>query len=106
MFDLFLVIVAGIFQLLSAILGFVGTDKLTKKQLRRRRAAFIAFGLLGATAIAWGAYRSNSVQDAIKEGVDKLVAKGNGAEETKLFLRCDYAIMPKVMPPIGEIFVF
>jgi hypothetical protein len=106
MFDLFLVIAAGVSQLLSAILGFVGTDKLTTKQLRKRRAAFIAFGILGAAAIAWGAYRSNSVQDAIKEGVDKLAAKGDGAEETKLFLRCDYAIMPKVMPPTGETFVF
>jgi hypothetical protein len=108
MIDLILVIVAGLSQLLSAILGFVGTDKLTRKQLRWRRATFIILGVLGAAAIAWSAYRSNSVQDAIKEGVDKLIARSDGAppEETKLFLQCGSAALPKVIPPTGEIFIF
>jgi hypothetical protein len=107
MFDLILVTVAGLSQLLSAILGFIGTDKLTRKKLQWRRAAFIVFLVIGAASIAWSAYRSNSVQDAIKEGVDKLVVRDNGAPgETKLFLRCDDAVMPKVMLPTGELFVF
>jgi len=68
----------------------------------------LLIGSIGGIAIVWSAIRSSSVQDTIKDGIAKLVAKADGTNqpaEAKLYFQCDWGSMPKLMPSAGEIFV-
>jgi hypothetical protein len=82
-----------------------------ERQKNHYELAFVFVGLIGVAAIVWSGYRSSSVQDTIKEGVDKIVTvvvskpQQQETEDAKLFLQCDWGAMPKVMPASGEIFI-
>jgi hypothetical protein len=110
MLDVALLIAAGLCQLALAYLGFRISIKPAKKGAKQfQLIAFGLIGFVGVVAIVWSGIRSASVQDTIKVGIDKLVAKSDGTNQTddaKLYFQCDWTAMPKVMPLSGEIFVF
>jgi hypothetical protein len=113
--DLALLAIAGFCQLAIGLLGLRVSLRAPKKAMRGQyELVFLIIGLVGFAAIVWSGLRSASVQQVIANGVEKIEIKlgiikidgGVAAEETKLYLQCDWAVMPKVMPPSGEIFVF
>jgi|GEM_PF-4999883 hypothetical protein len=111
MFDFALFFVAGVCQLALGFLALrVSFRPPNKAQWARYVWAFLVIGLIGLVAVFWSGVRSANVQQAIADGVEKIevklgISKGQ-TEEPKLFLQCDWVVMPKVMPPSGEIFVF
>jgi hypothetical protein len=110
MFDFVLLAIAGFCQLALGVLGFRVSFHPPNKALKGPyELAFLVIGLIGLGAIVWSGIRSVNVQRVIADGVEKIEAKlgiMKVAEETKLFIQCDWAVMPKAMPPSGEIFVF
>jgi hypothetical protein len=112
MLDFILLLVAALAQLALGALGLrVSTHPPRKANRWRYELAFVLIGLVGIGAIVRSGVRSVSVQQTIADGVERIQVKlgiggqSNFTEETKIFLQCDFALMPKTMPTSGEIFI-
>jgi hypothetical protein len=111
MFDFTLLMVAAICQLALGFLGLRVTTRRVKKEHRSRyELAFVIVGLIGLAAIVWSGLRSGIVQQGIADGVERIQARlgivdSKHDQEAKIFIQCDFGILPKTMPASGEIFI-
>jgi hypothetical protein len=76
MFDLALLVLAGVCQLVLGLLGLrLSTRRTNRAQKKQYEWTFITVGLIGLGAIALSGYRSVSVQMVIADGIEKIETK-------------------------------